>query len=219
MVEVQVPVNDQGHDVPAEDAEHGHPEQIIASELHKAHNILNDMSTMIHLNRSSETDQLLSKIRDAAEMLMMDSPAEDAEGAGISKDRVNKFHGKLDSLVHDTFGKRESENAENEPHGYPQGMTAIQNTLINQLKKHGFALTKISHADKDRDKYPTVFMHKKSGAMHKIAEIDGMGYINGEPYKDYIMVRGYDAEDAEGRSNAQHAAIAISLQKAGKKPA
>ena len=78
-----------------------------------------------------------------------------------------------------------SENAENEPHGYPQGMTAIQNTLINQLKKHGFTLTKISHADKERDKYPTVFMKKSQGAMHKIAEIDGMGYINGESYRDY----------------------------------
>jgi hypothetical protein len=89
--------------------------------------------------------------------------------------------------------------------------------LINQLKKHGFTLTKIHHADKDRDKYPTVFMHKKHGAMHKIAEIDGMGSINGEPYKDYIQMQGYDAENAEGRSNAQHAAIAIALQKAGKK--
>jgi hypothetical protein len=89
-----------------------------------------------------------------------------------------------------------SENAENEPHGYPQGITAIQNLLINQLKKHGFTLTKISHADKDRDKYPTVFMQKSQGAMHIGAEIDGMGYINGEPFKEYMMVRGYDAKNA-----------------------
>jgi hypothetical protein len=111
-----------------------------------------------------------------------------------------------------------AEDAENEPHGYPQGMTAIQNLVLNELKKRGFVLTKISHADKERDKYPTVFMHKKSGPMHKIAEIDGMGSINGEHYKDYMANLKDGSEDAEGRSNAQNAAIAISLQKAGKKP-
>jgi hypothetical protein len=80
MVEVQVPVDDKGHDAPAEDAEHNAAQRIITSELHKAHTILNQLSTMIELNRSAETDQLLSKIRDAAEMLMMDAAAEDAEG-------------------------------------------------------------------------------------------------------------------------------------------
>jgi hypothetical protein len=78
------------------------------------------------------------------------------------------------------------EQAENEPHGYPQGMTAVQNMLMTQLKKHGFKLTKISHADKDRDAYPTVFMMKSVGPMHNVAEIDGMGQINGEPYADYL---------------------------------
>jgi hypothetical protein len=79
-----------------------------------------------------------------------------------------------------------SESAEHESHGYPGGVTAIQNVLINQLKKHGFTLTKISHADKDRDAYATVFMQKSRGAMHTVAEIDGMGMINGEPYKEYL---------------------------------
>jgi hypothetical protein len=53
-------------------------------------------------------------------------------------------------------------------------------------KKYGFELTRISHADKERDKYPTVFMHNKSGPMHRVVEIDGMGAINGEPYKEYL---------------------------------
>ena len=71
------------------EAMHGRPQQVIVSELHKVHNILNDMSTMIHLNRSSETDQLLSKIRDLADMLIADGPAdapagEDAEHAAIA---------------------------------------------------------------------------------------------------------------------------------------
>jgi len=92
-----------------------------------------------------------------------------------------------------------SENAEHEPHGYPQGITAIQNVLINQLKKHGFTLTKISHVDKERDAYPMVFMQKSQGAMHIGAEIDGMGYINGEPFKEYMMARGYDAKNASNK--------------------
>lgn len=54
---------------------------VVVSELHKMHNALNDMSNMIHMNRSSEVDQLLSKIRDLADMLIADAPAkeEDAE--------------------------------------------------------------------------------------------------------------------------------------------
>ena len=111
-----------------------------------------------------------------------------------------------------------AEDAENEPHGYPQGMTAIQNLLLNELKKRGFQLTKISHADKERDKYPTVFMMRSKGPMHNVVEIDGMGSINGEHYKDYMDNLKDGSEDAEHRSNAQNAAIAISLQKAGKKP-
>jgi hypothetical protein len=115
-----------------------------------------------------------------------------------------------------------AENAENEPHGYPQGMTAIQNLVLNTLKKIGFELTKISHEDKERDKYPTVFMVRKQGPIgtYNVVDIDGMGYINGEPYKKYLanLKDEYGSEDAEGRSRAQQAAIAISLQKAGKKP-
>jgi hypothetical protein len=91
----------------------------------------------------------------------------------------------------------EDEDAENEPHGYPQGMTAIQNLVLNELKKRGFALSKISHADKERDKYPTVFMHKRSGPMHSVVEIDGMGTINGEPYKAYLA----DLDEKSKRSS------------------
>jgi len=61
------------------EAMHNHAQRIITSELHKVHTILNQLSTMIDLNRSAETDQLLSKIRDVSEMLMTDSPAENAE--------------------------------------------------------------------------------------------------------------------------------------------
>jgi hypothetical protein len=61
------------------EAMHGRPQQIIISELNKVHTILNQLSTLINLNRSEETDQLLSKIRDTAEMLMIDA---NAKGGG-----------------------------------------------------------------------------------------------------------------------------------------
>ena len=100
-----------------------------------------------------------------------------------------------DGLVR-ALGK--SENAENAPHGYPQGMTAIQNLVLNELKKHGFELTKIGHADKERDAYPTVFMKRNVGAMHTVAEIDGMGAINGEPYKEYLANLNEKSKRASG---------------------
>jgi len=103
-----------------------------------------------------------------------------------------------DHLIFEAFKGKLQENAE-EPHGYPQGMTAIQNLMLNELKKHGFKLTKISHADKERDAYPTVFMKRNVGPMHNVVEIDGMGSINGEHYKDYLagLKSSEDAESVE----------------------
>ena len=72
------------------EAMHGRPEQVITSELHKVHTTLNQLSNMIHLNRSAETDQLLSKIRDVADMLIADGLAEDAESADEKKERVQR---------------------------------------------------------------------------------------------------------------------------------
>lgn len=91
--------------------------------------------------------------------------------------------------------KQQAREEQNPPHGYPQGITAIQNTLINQLKNRGFQLTKISHADKERDAYPTVFMMRSQGAMHNVVEIDGMGQINDEPYAEYLKVQSEDEAD------------------------
>ena len=133
-------------------------------------------------------------------MLIAERPAENEESADERKERVQrgwdinkkrwakwKMENPEAAAKHaakKATGKEES--AENEPHGYPQGMTAIQNLLLNELKKYGFELTRISHTDKERDKYPTVFMHNKSGPMHRVVEISGMGEINGEPYKKYL---------------------------------
>jgi hypothetical protein len=67
------------------EAMHNHAQRIITSELHKVHTILNQLSAMIDLNRSAETDQLLSKIRDMSEMLMTDGPAEQEDAEGRSR--------------------------------------------------------------------------------------------------------------------------------------
>jgi hypothetical protein len=134
-------------------------------------------------------------------------------GWDINKNRWAKWKMENPEAAANHAAKKQgkSENAEHAPHGYPQGITAIQNLLINQLKKHGFTLTKISHEDKDRDAYPTVFMHKKHGPMHTVAEIDGMGTINGEPYKEYMQhlkTKSEDEETAEQRIMAAKMAVA-----------
>jgi len=72
------------------EAMHGRPQQIIISELNKVHTILNQLSTLIDLNRSEEIDQLLSKIRDVADMLIAEKPAEDAENAESSDERKER---------------------------------------------------------------------------------------------------------------------------------
>jgi len=72
------------------EAMHGRPQQIIISELNKVHTILNQLSTLIELNRSEEIDQLLSKIRDVADMLIAEKPAEDAENAESSDERKER---------------------------------------------------------------------------------------------------------------------------------
>jgi hypothetical protein len=181
-----------------------------------------------HLNE----DQIFTKLVDVRDNSENSENAENADekkervqrGWDINKKRWAKWKAENPEAAAKHAAKKagKSENAENEPHGYPQGMTAIQNLVLNTLKKIGFELTKISHEDKERDKYPTVFMVRKQGPIgtYNVVDIDGMGYINGEPYKKYLanLKDEYGSEDAEGRSRAQHAAIAISLQKAGKKP-
>ena len=167
------------------EAMHGRPEQIITSELHKVHNILNQLSTMIDLNRSSETDQLLSKIRDTAEMLMMDSPAENAEHMdGITKRRGELAGNIMDIVKHGIPSKEEFIKIRQELH-----------LKVKEIQDRGTAATE----QEKREGHRMMSQIRAYRSQHP----DDPG-----PY----------AEDSEHRSNAQHAAIAISLQKAGKKP-
>jgi len=79
----------------------------------------------------------------------------------------------------------------------PSNLTAIQNLLINQLKKHGFQLLKVGHINAEEDGYPTVFMKRVKGPMHSNAEISPMGAINDEHYEDYLANLKAESEDAE----------------------
>jgi len=178
------------------EAMHRRPEQIITSELHKVHNILNDMSTMIHLNRSSETDQLLSKIRDLTEMLMQDAPAEDAEHMdGISRTRNALGRHIMHMANYGIPTREEFIKIRHELHHFTR-----------QIEDRGTAATE----------------EEKRKGRHMIAQLRAYRSSNADDpgsYADDPDGTASAAEDAEHRSNAQHAAIAIALQKAGKKPA
>jgi hypothetical protein len=98
----------------------GHVNTIVVSELHKVHNILNDMATMIELNQSDEVDQLLSKIRDVADMLISDKPASQDD---IEPAMKNTGAGQIESG---------SEEAENVPAEDAQNQGLNANTLKAQ---------------------------------------------------------------------------------------
>ena len=167
------------------EAMHGRPQQIITSELHKVHTILNQLSTMIDLNRSAETDQLLSKIRDASEMLMTDAPAENAEHMdGITKRRGELAGNIMDIVKHGIPSKEEFIKIRQQLH-----------LKVKEIQDRGTAATE----------------QEKREGHHMMGQI--RAYRSQHPDDP-----GAYAEDSEHRSNAQHAAIAISLQKAGKKP-
>ena len=81
---------------------------IVVSELHKMHNALNDMATMIDLNPSDEVDQLLSKIRDAADMLISEHPAAEDDAEAIMK---NHGAGQIESESEDAEHRSAAQQA------------------------------------------------------------------------------------------------------------
>ncbi len=183
---------------------HGIPskEQFIAirAELHRFTKEIQDRGTDATEQEKERGRQLMGQIR-AYRSQHPDDPgpyAEEAEEAG-------------DAASTHMQVKQQAREQDNPPHGYPGGVTAVQNMLITQLNKRGFVLNKISDAHAEQDGYVTVFMHKKQGPMHTMAEIDGMGMINGEPYKEYMQhlkTKSEDEETAEQRIMAAKMAVA-----------
>jgi hypothetical protein len=151
---------------------------------------------MIDLNRSAETDQLLSKIRDMSEMLMADSPASKPSYKGI-----NKWSGPSIHVRHKAGAP--AENAEDrsvQAGGSIEDITDIQKQSMDLLKQHGFHVNKVSNAHAEQQGGPMVYMGKKTGAMHQVAEVDPQGMINEETPEEYLTNHVH-AEDAKNVGN------------------
>jgi len=227
----------------AEAMHHGHPMQVIVSDLYRVHTALNQLSTAIHMNRNAETDQLLSKIRDLADMLIADGAAEDAECRGMSAQenaessaaahhrmRKDAFEGAGEELGHGPIKVQLKQNTTIDCYkaGTVQGVRFAKGTIFNCDENVG------DYYECDTEEYGGVavfpdmvtVLHGEENAEHA-PDID---HAKADLNKDdklsaYELARAKamtramaSAEQAEHRSNAQHAAIAISLQKAGKKP-
>ena len=65
------------------------------------------------------------------------------------------------------------------------------------LKKHGFHVNKVSNAHAEQMGGPMVYMGKKTGAMHQVAEVDPQGMINDESPAEYVHNHVHDAQESE----------------------
>lgn len=211
------------------EAMHSHAQRIITSELHKVHTILNQLSTMIDLNRSAETDQLLSKIRDASEMLMTDAPAENAESSASAHHRMRKdaFEGAGEEIGdgHIKVQLNADDRFSCSKAGAMQDVTFVKGTIFNCDGNAG------DFYNCESDEYGTIavfpdhvtVLHGEENAEHPDIDHGKADLNKDDELSAYELARAKamtramgGAEQAE-HSPAQHAAIAISLQKAGKK--
>ena len=81
--------------------------------------------------------------------------------------------------------------------GSIEDITDVQNKSVHLLKQHGFHVNKVSNAHAEQMGGPVVYMGKKTGAMHQVAEVDPQGMINEETPEEYVNNHVH-AEDAEG---------------------
>jgi hypothetical protein len=83
--------------------------------------------------------------------------------------------------------------------GSIEDITDIQKQSMNMLQQHGFRVNKVSNAHAEQQGGPMVYMGKRTGAMHQVAEVDPQGMINEETPEEYVANHVH-AEDAEGAS-------------------
>jgi hypothetical protein len=83
--------------------------------------------------------------------------------------------------------------------GSIEDITDAQKQSMDLLKLHGFHVNQVSNAHAEQQGGPVVYMGKKTGAMHQVAEVDPQGMINEEPPAEYVANHVH-AEDAEGAS-------------------
>ena len=97
----------------------------------------------------------------------------------------------LAAQVHDILSQQglAGENAEDrsvQPGGSIEDITDAQKQSMNLLKKHGFHVHKVSNAHAEQMGGPVVYMGKKTGMMHQVAEVDPQGMINDETPEEYL---------------------------------
>ena len=93
----------------------------------------------------------------------------------------------FDKLIAARDGK--SENAEDrsvQAGGSIEDITDIQKQSMNLLQQHGFHVNKVSNAHAEQMGGPVVYMGKKTGMMHQVAEVDPQGMINDETPEEYL---------------------------------
>ena len=107
-------------------------------------------------------------------------------------------------------GEENAEDRSVQPGGSIEDITDAQKHSMNMLKQHGFHVNKVSNAHAEQMGGPVVYMGKKTGAMHQVAEVDPQGMINEETPEEYLAnhVHAEDAETAEQRIMAAKQAVA-----------
>jgi len=172
----------------------------VAKNLMKMDDALHEMSTVIHMSKSSQIDQLLSRIRDTVEMLMSERGSGTAEDAEEDIENTEDAYNKGEEEHY----KNKEENLQNvslSPQGAINEITPVQDILIKKLKKHGFKLVKVSNKHAEQEGGPTVFMNRNQNAskyMHDIVEISPVGHINGGDYKEFLdELKGEENEEGD----------------------
>jgi hypothetical protein len=179
---------------------------------------LEQLDTAIHMSKSSHVDQLLSQVRDAAEMMMSErgsGTSEDAEGfsdAEYHKMRKDALHGAGEELGHGPIKVQLKQNTTIDCYkaGTVQGVRFTKGTIFNCDENVG------DYYECDTEEYGgvAVFPDDVTVLSERPAAEDDAEPIMKNHGAGQIES---GSEDAEHRSAAQQAAIAIALQKAGKK--
>jgi len=102
----------------------------VANNLMKMNNALEDMSTVIHMSKSSHIDQLLSRIRDTVEMLM----SERGSGSENSEEDIED--------TEEAYNKGEEEHYRNKEENAESPSQKSLNSWEAEMKKQGFEITK-----------------------------------------------------------------------------
>ena len=101
----------------------------------------------------------------------------------------------------------DAEDASVQPGGAINDITDIQNKSVHLLKTHGFHVNKVSNAHAEQMGGPVVYMGKKTGAMHQVAEVDPQGMINDESPEEYLQNHVHDEDAEEGAAKPSYNAM------------